>query len=128
MRDIWEAAERQSATLAMSVETIARRRGWGARTLSGMLMDPDGVGRPMMVYGASVLLPGGRPSFIPAPRPRIDGDTWMIDVRRSDGVSRPEWNPGISIRRLNGSYSLMFGNQMLDEQILSDMLDAMGND
>ena len=130
MRNIWEAAEKQSATLAMSVETIAQRRGWGARTLSGMLMDvPPGSGRPMMVYGASVLLPGGRAaSFIPAPRPRIDGDTWVIDVRRSDGVSRPEWYPGITIKRLNGSYSLMFGAEMLDERILTDMLEAMGSE
>jgi hypothetical protein len=82
-----------------------------------------------MVYGASVLLPGGRAaSFIPAPYPRVDGDTWMIDVRRSDGVSRPQWNPGIAIRRLNGSYQLMFGTQPLDEQLLTAMLDAIGSD
>jgi hypothetical protein len=93
-----------------------------------MLMDvPPGSGRPMMVYGASVLLPGGcAASFIPAPRPRVDGDTWMIDVRRSDGVSRPEWNPGITIKRLNGTYALMFGADLLDEQILTRILEAMG--
>ena len=56
VRDIYEAAEKHSATLAMYVEHLARRRGWGARTLSGMLMEP----RLMMIYGASVMLPEGR--------------------------------------------------------------------
>jgi len=123
VRDIFEAAEKQSATLAMYVEHLARRRGWSARTLSGMLMEP----RLMMIYGASVLLPYGRAaSFIPARMPRVDGDTWMIDVKRSDGVSRPQWNVGISIKRLNGSYTLMVGNQLLDEATLAGMLEAIG--
>ena len=123
MRDIYEAAEKQSATLAMYVEHLARRRGWGARTLSGMLMEP----RLMMIYGASVLLPYGRAaSFIPARAPRVDGDTWMIDIKRSDGVSRPQWNGGIAIKRLNGSYQMTFGNQLLDEATLSAMLEAIG--
>src|SRR5437763_5197654 len=105
----------------MYVEHLARRRGWGARTLSGMLMEP----RLMMIYGASVLLPYGRAaSFIPARAPRVDGDTWVVDVKRSDGVSRPEWNQGILIRKLNGSYALAMGNQILDEPALIVMLEA----
>ena len=123
MRDIFEAAEKHSATLAMYVEHLAKRRGWSARTLSGMLMEP----RLMMIYGASVLLPYGRAaSFVPARMPRVDGDTWLIDIKRSDGVSRPQWNNGISIKKLNGSYTLMCGNQLLDEATLSAMLDAIG--
>ncbi len=123
MRDIYEAAEKQSATLAMYVEHPARRRGWGARTLSGMLMEP----RLMMIYGASVLLPHGRAaSFIPARAPRVDGDTWMIDIKRSDGVSRPEWNNGIAIKRHNGSYTMMLGTRLLDEDSLSHLLEAVG--
>ncbi len=123
MRDIYEAAEKHSATLAMYVEHLARRRGWGARTLSGMLMEP----RLMMIYGASVMLPEGRAaSFIPARMPRVDGDTWMIDIKRSDGVSRPAWNNGIAIKKLNGSYTMMFGNAILDEATLWAMLDAIG--
>jgi hypothetical protein len=123
VRDIYEAAEKQSATLAMYVEHLAKRRGWGARTLSGMLMEP----RLMMIYGASVLLPYGRAaSFIPARAPRVDGDTWMIDIKRSDGVSRPQWNGGIAIKRLNGSYQMTFGNTLLDEATLAAMLEAIG--
>lgn len=123
MRDIYEAAERQSATLAMYVEHLAKRRGWSAKTLSGMLMEP----RLMMIYGASVLLPYGRAaSFIPARAPRVDGDTWMIDVKRSDGVSRPQWNVGIAVKRLNGSYSLLLGSQLLDEPTLAGLLEAIG--
>jgi hypothetical protein len=123
VRDIFEAAEKHSATLAMYVEHLAKRRGWSARTLSGMLMEP----RLMMIYGASVLLPYGRAaSFVPARMPRVDGDTWLIDIKRSDGVSRPQWNNGISIKKLNGSYTLMVGNQLLDEATLSAMLDAIG--
>ncbi len=128
MRDVYEAAERQSAALAMSLENLARRRGWGVRTLSGMLMDvPPGTSRMLMIYGASVLLPGGRAaSFIPAPRPRPDNDSWVIDVRRSDGASRPEWNTGFVIKRVNGSYTLLHGLQPLDEQMLDRILDAIG--
>jgi len=123
VRDIYEAAEKQSATLAMYVEHLARRRGWGARTLSGMLMEP----RLMMIYGASVLLPYGRAaSFIPARAPRVDGDTWTIDIKRSDGVSRPQWNNGIAIKRPNGTYQMTFGNQLLDEATLAAILEAIG--
>ncbi|MFI5288742.1 MAG: hypothetical protein ACHQ17_03795 [Polyangia bacterium] len=123
MRDIFEAAERQSATLAMYVEHLAKRRGWSARTLSGMLMEP----RLMMIYGASVLLPYGRAaSFVPARMPRVDGDTWMIDIKRSDGVSRPEWNGGIAIKKLSGNYTLMIGNQLLDEGSLAHLLESIG--
>ncbi len=128
MRDIYDAAERQSAALAMSLETLARRRGWGVRTLSGMIMDvPPGTGRMLMIYGASVLLPGGRAaSFIPAPRPRPDNESWVIDVRRSDGASRPEWNSGITVKRVNGSYQILFGSRPLDETVLDQILDAIG--
>jgi hypothetical protein len=123
VRDIFEAAERQSATLAMYVEHLAKRRGWSARTLSGMLMEP----RLMMIYGASVLLPYGRAaSFVPARMPRVDGETWMIDIKRSDGVSRPDWNGGIAIKKLNGNYTLMIGNQLLDEGSLAHLLEAIG--
>jgi len=123
VRDIYEAAEKHSATLAMYVEHLARRRGWGARTLSGMLMEP----RLMMIYGASVLLPEGRAaSFIPAKMPRVDGDTWLIEIKRSDGVSRPEWNNGIAIKRHNGSYTMTLGGQLLDEATLAKLLEAVG--
>jgi hypothetical protein len=123
VRDIYEAAERQSATLAMYVEYLAKRRGWGARTLSGMLMEP----RMMMIYGASILLPyGTAASFVPARSPRVDGDTWVIDVKRSDGVSRPQWNNGIAVKRINGNYTLAVSNQILDEAGLDQMLEALG--
>ncbi len=129
MRDIYDAAERQSAALAMSLETLARRRGWGVRTLSGMLMDiPPGTGRMLMIYGASVLLPGGRAaSFIPAPRPRLDNQSWLIDVRRSDGVSRPDWNTGFTIKKTSNSYSILFGTRPLDEVTLDQVLEALGH-
>src|SRR4029079_4704708 len=109
----------------MSLETLARRRGWGVRTLSVMIMDvPPGTGRMLMIYGASVLLPGGRAaSFIPAPRPRPDNESWVVDVRRSDGASRPEWNPGFTIKRLQSGYGILFGNRPLDEIILDEMLE-----
>jgi hypothetical protein len=124
VRDIYEAAEKQSATLAMYVEYLSKRRGWSARTLSGMLMEP----RMMMIYGASVLLPYGHAaSFIPARAPRIDGDTWVIDVKRSDGVSRPQWNNGVAIKRINGAYTLAVANAMLDEAGLDQILAALGS-
>jgi hypothetical protein len=41
-------------------------------------------------------------------------------------VSRPEWNGGISIKRLNGSYTLMMGSHLLDEAGLAALLDAIG--
>jgi hypothetical protein len=124
VRDIFEAAEKHSATLAMFVEHLAKRRGWGARTLSGVLMQP----RLMMIYGASVLLPFGRAAtFLPARAPRVDGDTWVIDIKRSDGVSRPQWNGGIAIKRLNGAYQLTFGQTLLDEATLASILEAIGD-
>src|SRR3954462_5754332 len=123
VRDIYEAAEKHSATLAMYVEHLARGRGLGASTLRGMLMEP----RLMMIYGASVMLPEGRAaSFIPARMLRVVGETWMIEIRRSDGVSRPEWNGGIAIKRHNGSYTMLLGTTLLDETALTALLEAVG--
>ena len=62
------------------------------------------------------------------PRPRPDNDSWVIDVRRSDGASRPEWNPGFTIKRVHGKYHILFGQQPLDEVILDRILDAIGDD
>ena len=122
MRDIYEAAERLTATMAMSVEQLARERGWASRTLSGMLVEP----RLMMLYSATVLLPYGRgASFVPARVPRTS-DIWMIDIRRSDGVSRPSWNQGIAIKKVGGSYAMVIGADPLDERTLMSLLDAIG--
>ena len=50
----------------------------------------------------------------------------MIDIKRSDGVSRPEWNGGISIKKQNGSYTMLLGNTLLDENALAALLEAVG--
>jgi hypothetical protein len=50
----------------------------------------------------------------------------MIEIKRSDGVSRPEWNGGISIKRQNGSYTMLLGSQLLDETSLANLLEAVG--
>lgn len=122
VRDIFEAAERQSATLAMYVEHMAKQRGWSARTVSGMLVEP----RLMMVYSVNVMLPYGRAaSFLPAQAPRVDGDTWNITIKRSDGVSRPPWNLGIAIRKLKGEYVLTSNGGILDEGTLAQILDSV---
>jgi hypothetical protein len=122
LRDIYEAAEQLTAAMAMSVDHLAKQRGWASRTLSGMLVEP----RLMMLYSSSVLLPYGRgASFVPARAPRT-GDSWMIDIRRSDGVSRPEWNGGIAIRRVGGNYAMLAGSDQLDETVLDRMLEAIG--
>jgi hypothetical protein len=128
VQTIYEAAEHHSATLAMHIEYMAKQRGWAARTLSGMVMDaPPGSGRPRMIYGASVLLPGGRAaSFIPSPAPHQDGESWSIVVRRSDGVSRPAWNVGIFIRKAKDHFALLLGTDPLDDQRLARVLDAIG--
>lgn len=123
MRDIYEAAEAQTALFAMQVENLARRRGWAARTLSGLILEP----RMLTVYGASVLLPGGRAaSFLPGARPRVDGDSWVIDIKRSDGVSRPAWNEGVRVARQKSRYALFLGGRPVDEAVVAELLDAVG--
>jgi hypothetical protein len=66
-------------------------------------------------------------SFIPARAPRTDGDTWIVDIKRSDGVSRPSWNNGIYIKKLNGNYALSYDQKLLDEPLLINILDAIGS-
>ena len=41
-------------------------------------------------------------------------------------MSRPEWNNGIVIKKLNGAYKLAVGNSELDENGLIKMLEAIG--
>lgn len=80
-----------------------------------------------MIYSASVLLPYGRgASFVPSRHPRVDGDTWMIDIRRSDGVSRPDWNQGIAIKKVGGKYTMQLAGREYDEAELDRVLDAIG--
>ena len=89
--------------------------------------------RPNIVYLHShdtvrYILPYGHAaSFVPARAPRIDGDTWVIDIKRSDGVSRPQWNNGVHIKRINGNYTLAVANQVLDESGLEEVLGALGS-
>ena len=64
--------------------------------------------------------------FIPARVPRMDGDTWIVDIKRSDGVSKPAWNNGIFIKKVSGNYTLTYDTKLLDEPLLLHILDALG--
>jgi hypothetical protein len=125
MRDIYEAVERLSALLSFSVQRVAQAKGWAAKPYSFMVA--PGAERVVMVVSTSVHLPLFRSAgFVPQREPEDNGKSWTIDVRRTDGVLRPTWAHGLTIRKTDGKFALMHGSVALSDDMLEGLLDDLG--
>ncbi|MSP60193.1 MAG: hypothetical protein EXR72_07590 [Myxococcales bacterium] len=126
MKDIFEAVEKLSALLSFSVQRVAGHRGWAAKPYSFMLS--PATDRTIMVVSTSVHLPLYRScGFTPHREPDDGGKQWGIDVRRTDGVARESWASGLTIRKTDGKFQLMYGAIALSDDQLNGLLEDLGS-
>lgn len=98
MKDIYEAIERMSAQLSYRLERVAQKKGFAVHYSGYNLCAPSG--QIVKVFHSLVHLPRGYgASFVPRPQPEPDGESWHIDIRRNDGVSRSAWLQGLTMRK-----------------------------
>lgn len=125
MRDIYEAVEKLSASLAFAIERVAGGKGWASKPYSMMVAPfPD---RYIMLVSTSIHLPYYRSaSFTPRYQSEQGQKAWGIDIRRTDGVSRDTWAGGLSVSRTEGNWTLMYGVIALTDEWLDGLLEELG--
>lgn len=126
MKDIFEAIERLSAQLSYRLEHIAKKSSLAVH-FSGYSVSPRS-GVLVRLFSTMIHLPKGYAvNFMPRsqPEPVPDDQSWHIDIRRNDGVTRSSWSSGIRVQKLGGGFALTYeGRQLVGEdihQMLSDL-------
>ena len=126
MKDIFEAIERLSAQLSYRLEHIAKKSSLAVH-FSGYSVSPRS-GVLVRLFSTMIHLPKGYAvNFMPRsqPEPAPDDQSWHIDIRRNDGVTRSSWSSGIRVQKLGGGFALTYeGRQLVGEDIhrmLSDL-------
>lgn len=126
MKDIFEAIERLSAQLSYRLEHIAKKSSLAVH-FSGYSVSPRS-GVLVRLFSTMIHLPKGYAvNFMPRsqPEPAPDDESWHIDIRRNDGVTRSSWSSGIRVQKLHGGFALTYeGRQLVGEdihQMLSDL-------
>ena len=121
MNDIYDAIERYSADLSLRVARLAASRGWANKPYSWMLKASDS--KFIMVVASTVSFPGGYyASFTPQNEP--SGDSWSIDVRRTDAVAR-EWADGLRVTKAEKGFVLLHQSGVLSDEALATLLDEL---
>jgi hypothetical protein len=125
MKDIYEAVEKLSASLAFAIERVAGGKGWASKPFS-MMAAPQ-PNRYIMLVSTSIHLPYYRSaSFTPRYEPEPSGKAWGIDIRRTDGVARDTWAGGLSVTRTEGKWTIMYGVITLTDEWLDGLLEELG--
>ena len=123
MGTIYEAIELWSANLYQQVRMLAGGRGWATRAFP-YLFSPEPA-RFLSFTATTVNLPGGMgASFTPRSQP--DGDSWIIDVRRTDGVVPSGAAGGIFLSQAgHDGYALHGALGELSDARLAQILDEL---
>ncbi|MBL9041078.1 MAG: hypothetical protein JNM83_05730 [Myxococcales bacterium] len=115
MSDIFEAIEQLSVLLSLRLQNTVRKRGWAEKPTTTRF-EVRGVSRSYYPVRVGLALPlGHKASFVPDETPSEDGQSWTIQVKRSDGVSRRSFANGIQVRKVESGYQLF-----LREEVLGD--------
>src|SRR5438552_1030920 len=123
MRDLFEAIEQLSTLLAMRIEKAARKRGWASKPATRT--STPARGRFMHLVSSTVSLPQGQAAaFVPRPAPEADG-SWLIDVRRSDGVLRRAWADGLRVTGAGQGFVLTYFGGVLSDESIDTLLDEL---
>jgi hypothetical protein len=131
MATVYDAIELLSVNLHEQIRMLTGARGWGCKA-HPFLICP----RPMefkSYTGTSIHLPGGMgASFIPRSEPM--GETWIIDVRRSDGKIPAKAQGGLMLMKSQGAadkdgigWSLRSPSGPLTDAALSEILDDLAS-
>ena len=122
MNDLYEAVERLSAELSAIIGRLSEERGWSHKTYPWMISNGP---RFFLIIATTVDFPGG-PHGSFTPRPESEGERWHIDIRRTDGASRPEWQPGtLYIEKKAAGFSLCIGGAPCSEDNLRPLLETL---
>ena len=125
MKDIFEAIEQLSALLSFRIENVARSKGWATKPYS-WLVSPE-EGKLVIVVATTLYLPEGlAASFTPRAEPVAGGASWVIDVRRTDAVTRAMWSDGLSVMRNDRKFALWHRQGQLTDDTISQILDELG--
>ena len=124
MTNSYEAIETLSAELFQRVKRLAGDKGWGARSYTWQLILPEKHFHS--VTATTVHLPQGRGvTFLPRPEPA--GETWPIDIRRTDGVVRERWANPLRAMKSGDSWVLWYRSAAVKDEELAAILDDIGN-
>ena len=120
MNDIYDAIERLSAELSLRIGRMASDRGWANKPYSWMLKASDA--KFVMVVASTVSFPTGfYASFTPQNEPL--GESWPIDVRRTDGTAR-EW-ASLRVTRGDTGFALNDQKGAVSDDTLAALLDDL---
>lgn len=124
MKDIFEAIERLSAKLSFLTEQTTMQRSLAVQ-FSGYAVSPQ-KNVLIRLYHVMVHLPRGYAcNFRPRSEVNPDGQSWHIDITRSDGTVRKSWQRGIEVARLSdGKFYLIYdGRELRDEDLMAIITD-----
>lgn len=124
MKDIFEAIERLSAKLSFLTEQTTMQRSLAVQ-FSGYAVSPQ-KNVLIRLYHVMVHLPRGYAcNFRPRSEVNPDGQSWHIDITRSDGTVRKSWQRGIEVARLgDGKFYLLYdGRELRDEDLMAIITD-----
>src|SRR5438105_2999162 len=113
MRDLLEAIEQLSTLLAMRIEKAARKRGWACKPTTRSASPARG--RFIHLVSTTLSLPQGQAATF-VPRAEADGETWLVDIRRSDGVMRRSWADGLRVTSAGQTFVLTYYGAVLSDE------------
>lgn len=136
MSELYAAAERLTATLTTRMDLLLRPRGLAARPLLRTVFlevgSPGGnVQRVVQVVTTMMELPMGQGAVLrPRGGPEPDGESWVIEVQRADGLCRERWAGGIAVRHRDlrdphSRYVLWMGPAIASDDALDLLIDDL---
>lgn len=121
MKDLYEAIERLTAQLSFRLEHIAKKRGIAAN-FSGFTVGTESGGL-LRLFSTMLHLPRGYAvTFSPRQAPEEDGESWVIDIRRNDGLVRRTWASGLRVRKVDDTYATTYEDRVLSREDIESML------
>ena len=116
--DVWDAIERLSADLSLRIERIAGGMQLGTKPYSYIVANNI---KTIIIVSTTVSFPSGHYASF-SPRPEPTGDTWQIDVRRTDGVERGGWTGGLYVMKGSKGYDLLREGSPISDDALAQMI------
>ena len=124
MKDIFEAIERLSAQLSYRLEHIAKKSSLAVHFSAYSVSPKPGV--LVRIFNTMIHLPKGfAVNFMPRAQPEPDGQSWHIDIRRNDGVTRTSFSSGIGVRMLGEGFALTYDGRQLTGDDIHQMLNDL---
>src|SRR5262245_32194242 len=123
MGDILEAIQNLSIGLSERIGRLSRAHGWAHKGYSWICADRD---RFFQIVATTVSFPGGfHASF--TPRNEATGNTWFIDIRRTDGRVRDAWARGLRVSKAEKGWAILGDAGPLNDEYLAQLLEELAS-